>query len=904
MNKPLLALLLGGGLTVSFAVAPATGYVSEFEQQRAFGRAVAIAGDFAFVGEPNAGGAGGGRGGGRGAGGGAAPSGVVHVFRLQSGSWKKVDSLMSAAPSAGDGFGVALAADRDVLLVGQVRPAPAAGGGGGGGRAGGGGAAGGRGQPPVVPAGPPPADTSIGSVQIFKRDGSSWKRAGTLAGSVAGAQFGTSLAMSDNVVLVGAPAQSGGAVHVFQRANGAFTANGTLPAQNLAASDEFGTAVAVDGDRVAAGAPARRGKGAVFVFRRDSTGKWIQETEQVAPANVNDGADLGASVAVKGDRVIGGAPGVNFTQTAQPNPVRDSLLAALAVSTGALRDSAIARLTALAGGGGRGGRGAAGGGGGGGGRGGANIGLATGMVIAYNRASFGSWRMVGTLAPFDFGNVNFGASLQVVGDELWIGAPGSDGMGQIYRAKPDNFGGYSGMVKLGADSIEANAQWATAFAVSGNNAIVGMPGDGQGGGTVAFLAKDKGEWIVRNYAFPPVVDAQPAIVGKEMPCTDGKVLNWDCSNTSLMSYLPLSAIGSRGIGLSGSWGWTDPQTGEDIAIVGRQDGAAFVNVTDPLRPRYLGDITRTRGANTSSWREIKTYKNYALIVSDGSGDRHGIQIFDLTRLRGVKQPRRWTEDAHFDAGSIHDIAVNEKSGFAYAAGTANGGERCNGGLLMIDMKDPLKPQFAGCFADVGTGRSRGGYTHDVLCVNYDGPDKRFTGREICMASNETVLSIQDVTDKKNVKVLGHGTYPNVAYTHQGWFSEDKTHWYLNDELDEQGAVGLAAQGTRTMIFDVTSLTDPVLKKEFIGTTKATDHNLYVKGDRMYQSNYQAGLRIIDVSDPVNIKEVGFFDTVPGVNTSSFGGSWNNYPFFKNGMIGVSSGAQGFFVVKDNTKPKK
>ena len=350
--------------------------------------------------------------------------------------------------------------------------------------------------------------------------------------------------------------------------------------------------------------------------------------------------------------------------------------------------------------------------------------------------------------------------------------------------------------------------------------------------------------------------------------------------------------------LSGSWGWTDPVTGHDISIIGRTDGAAFVDVTDPVNPRYLGDLMRTKGANMSSWREIKTYKNYALIVSDGSGDHHGIQIFDLTHLRNVSAPKRFTEDAHFDAGSIHDIAVNEASGFAYAVGTASGGERCGGGLLMINMKVPLKPEFAGCFADKGTGRSKGGYSHDVQCVNYHGPDKRYNGHEICMASNETTVSIQDVTDKKNVKVLSHADYPTPGYTHQGWFTDDQKFWYLNDELDETGNIGKSAEGTRTMIFDVTDLEQPIMKREYIGPTHASDHNLYVKGDRMYQSNYKAGLRILDITDPLNPKEIGYMDTNPGENTAGFQGTWNNYPFFKNGAIGVVSIGEGFFMVRD------
>jgi choice-of-anchor B domain-containing protein len=594
--------------------------------------------------------------------------------------------------------------------------------------------------------------------------------------------------------------------------------------------------------------------------------------------------------------VIAGAPGTNFSQP-PANPVRDSLLARLATTQGAARDSVVNALAASQGAG-RGGRGA-----GGGGRGGAQIGLGAGMVIVYQRASFGSWRMAGTLTPFDIGNVAFGASLGVVGDELWIGAPSSEGAGRIYRAVADKDGAWTSMTKLGVDTIEAGAQWAASFAVSGTRAIVGMPGDGGGGGTVAFMNRaPTGTWRLAALNIPPVPERFPAIA-KETKCEGGKAAAFDCSEMNILSFMPISAIGGkRGVRLSGSWGWTDPVTGSDISIIGRTDGTAFVDVTDPTKPRYLGDLPRTKGSNASSWREIKTYKNYALIVSDGSGDRHGVQIFDLTRLRNVTTPRRFTEDARFDAGSIHDIAVNQESGFAYALGTASGGERCSGGSLFIDMKNPLKPEFAGCFADVGTGRSGGGYTHDALCVMYKGPDTRFKGREICMAANETTVSIQDVTDKKNVKVLARADYPTPAYAHQGWFTEDQRYFYLNDELDESGnggrGVGNASKGTRTMIFDVAKLDDPIMVKEYIGPTHATDHNLYVKGDRMYQSNYLAGLRVLDISDPLNPKEIGFLDTTPGENTSSMSGSWNNYPFFKNGAIGVVSMGEGFFMVKD------
>ena len=104
-------------------------------------------------------------------------------------------------------------------------------------------------------------------------------------------------------------------------------------------------------------------------------------------------------------------------------------------------------------------------------------------------------------------------------------------------------------------------------------------------------------------------------------------------------------------------------------------------------------------------------------------------------------------------------------------------------------------------------------------------------------------------------------------------------------------------GSRTLIWDVSDLDDPVLVKEHIGETFTIDHNLYIVGDLMYQSNYVSGLRVLDISDRENPTEVGFFDTVPWDESVTFDGSWSNYPFFESGTIVVSSGSEGVFFVK-------
>jgi choice-of-anchor B domain-containing protein len=386
------------------------------------------------------------------------------------------------------------------------------------------------------------------------------------------------------------------------------------------------------------------------------------------------------------------------------------------------------------------------------------------------------------------------------------------------------------------------------------------------------------------------------LVGAEVVCAGGIAGRFPCSGIKLMSYLPVSGVGgAAGVDLNDIWGWVDPQTNREYAIVMRRDGTAFVDVTDPLNPAYLGHLPIPAGASANVWHDVKVYQNHAFIVADGAG-QHGMQVFDLTELRGVTVPRTFEVVTRYtNIASAHNIFINEATGFAYTVGGSSGGTTCGGGLHMINIQNPANPTFAGCFADPLTGNGGSGYTHDVQCVVYSGPDAAYAGREICFGSNETAISIADVTNKGAPLAVSRANYPAVAYTHQGWLTEDQQYFLVNDELDElQGSVS----GTRTLVWDVSDLDDPVLVGQFLGPTTATDHNHYIRGNRMYMSNYQFGFRVADVSNPQAPTQVGFFDTAPTLaDVPGFGGSWSNYPFFPSGNIVITSRSEGVFVVR-------
>lgn len=369
----------------------------------------------------------------------------------------------------------------------------------------------------------------------------------------------------------------------------------------------------------------------------------------------------------------------------------------------------------------------------------------------------------------------------------------------------------------------------------------------------------------------------------QTPCANGFALNYSCNGYDLVTNIDLDILNAD----SGndSWGWTDPLDGKEYAIMGLNNGTAFIDISQPENPVYLGKLP-THSSN-SSWRDIKVYDNYAFIVSEANG--HGMQVFDLSKLRIVTNPPiSFAEDAHYDGfGNAHNIVINPNQPFAYAVGT----QTFNGGPHVVDISEPLNPIFAGGYADDF-------YTHDAQVITYSGPDDDFQGQEIYIGSNEDEVVILNVSDKANIENIATISYSNIGYTHQAWLTENQQYLILGDETDEL-SFGF---DTRTIIFDLTDLDAPSVHMEYTGNTSAIDHNGYVLNGLYYQASYTAGLRVIDLTDIANqnLSEVGFFDTYPQDDNISFDGLWNVYPFFESGNLVLSDMNSGFYLIKSST----
>lgn len=393
------------------------------------------------------------------------------------------------------------------------------------------------------------------------------------------------------------------------------------------------------------------------------------------------------------------------------------------------------------------------------------------------------------------------------------------------------------------------------------------------------------------FILPVAAEETTAIT--DVPCTNGRAAGYPCNRLDLAAFISVAELGDANGTTNDVWGWTDPENGNEYALVGMSSGIVFVNVTRPSSPHVVGRL-RTQ-AGTSFWRGVKVYRNHAYVIADRVGV-HGMQVFDLTSLRHVPtfyefQPKTvyYGPGLGLRIGSVltsaHNIAVNEESGFAYVVGDHG---TCSGGLHMIDIRTPDRPRFAGCF-------SADGYTHDVQCVTYRGPDPDHRNREICMASNEDTLTVVDVTDKRKPRMLSRNGYQNAGYAHQGWFTDDQQYFLMNDETDE----ARQQHKTRTIIWDVRDLDRPVIAGYHFAQTDATDHNLYVRGTLVYQANYRAGLRVLGLDDVAagRLNERAYFDVFPENDDRGFNGAWSVYPFFASGTILVTSIETGIFVLR-------
>jgi choice-of-anchor B domain-containing protein len=351
--------------------------------------------------------------------------------------------------------------------------------------------------------------------------------------------------------------------------------------------------------------------------------------------------------------------------------------------------------------------------------------------------------------------------------------------------------------------------------------------------------------------------------------------------TLALFALPVSSQVSRNVDLMGTldpasrrsdyndiWGYRDPETGKEYAILMSEDGTHIVDCTDPRNPVQRGMIPSENSFSSGNlWRDAKTWRRYAYVVSEAYG---GLQIIDLGNPDNPKRVKLWGSGLW---NNCHNVALDEGTGLLYAMGT-------NSGTHVIDVKtDPVNPQRI--------YRLSSPYIHDGSVRN---------GRAYLADQNGNKLRIYDVTQlPAAMPELGQVNLPGSSIAHATWSTRDGTLCVTANE----------ASGGPVAIFDITNNRLPLqvatYRANAASAPSAIPHNVFVEDRILHVSHYTEGYRVLDLTDGANPVEVGYYDTYGGFS-SGYAGAWGVYHEMPSGIIYVSDIESGLFVFKPKATP--
>ena len=307
------------------------------------------------------------------------------------------------------------------------------------------------------------------------------------------------------------------------------------------------------------------------------------------------------------------------------------------------------------------------------------------------------------------------------------------------------------------------------------------------------------------------------------------------------------------------WGYA--AGGREYALLGIETGTSIIDVTDPTNPV---EITFIPSAEIRL-KDIKTYQTYAYVVTDGVAN--GIQIIDLSDLpNSAVQVGFYTELI-----ASHNIFIDEAAGIMYAEGEIESIPNSKP-IRVISLADPLNPVEIHGFGNTAEGgqNAHDFYAKDNLLYVAEG-------------ANQSV-AFYDMTIPTAPVLLSRFVLPGGGFVHSAWPSDDGDFLMTTEETP----------GKTVKLWDITDLNNPILKGDYLATNQIA-HNVHLRGNFAYISHYTDGLRIVNISDPLNIVEAGFYDTFPGGSLGAFDGAWGVYALLPSGNIIISDTATGLYL---------
>ncbi len=330
---------------------------------------------------------------------------------------------------------------------------------------------------------------------------------------------------------------------------------------------------------------------------------------------------------------------------------------------------------------------------------------------------------------------------------------------------------------------------------------------------------------------------------------------------------PFFVNGTDTTGGSDCWGWTAPD-GTEYALMGVKDGIAVVNAHTM---QVKGVVPGPQTPASYFWRDVETYRHYAYAVSELTGTNQGLSVIDLQYL---------PDSVHFvgsfplnlsGAVTAHTIAIDTLKGFAYC-------ERNSvQPVVIISLANPEAPAFVGSF-----GPTTGQQIHDMFARN----DTVFVA-EGWNASSVGSWSVWNCANKASAALITRVFFPGAGYVHSAWATEDRNFLITTEEIPA---------GKTMKVWDIADFGNIDMRGQYIGAAQIP-HNVYPKGNLVFVSHYEAGVTVVDISNPDTLVEIARYDTYPASDSAKYRGCWSAYPYTANGFVYASNLDGWLFVLR-------
>ena len=314
--------------------------------------------------------------------------------------------------------------------------------------------------------------------------------------------------------------------------------------------------------------------------------------------------------------------------------------------------------------------------------------------------------------------------------------------------------------------------------------------------------------------------------------------------------------------LANIWGYADA-AGNEYALVGHTSGLSIVNVTDADNPLQVQQVNGT----WSYWREVRTWQNYAYVVTEGG--TLGLQIINLSGLPGSVNTKYWKGSGAINnlLNKAHSLQITD--GYLYLNGTNLFGGR----TIIINLADPWNPVYMGVIS--------GSYVHDGYVRN-----------DTLWACNiyGGYVSVFNVANKNAPVLVATQNTPN-NFPHNTWLNTSGSVLFTTDEVSNSFLSSFS-------VSDINNIT-LLDKVQVTPGSGSIVHNTHLHNDYAVTSWYRDGVVVVDAARPDNLVVVGHYDTSPSLSGNGFNGCWGVYPYLPSGNIIASDIEGGLFVLTPN-----